>query len=52
MHKKIYKNATHEILNNEKKKRFFGIFRLGKPWVANLTPGIDSLRNITSIIYF
>ena len=35
-----------------KKKRFFGICRLGKPRVANLTSGIDSLRNLTSIIYF
>ena len=51
MHKKNYKNATNEISNNEK-KLFFGIFRLGKPRVANLTPGIDSLRNFTSIIYF
>ena len=52
MHKKNYRNATNEISNNEKKKRFFAIFRLGKPRVANLTPGIDSLRNFTSIIYF
>ena len=51
MHKKNDKNANNEISNNEK-KRFFGIFRLGKPQVANLTPGIDSLRNFTSIIYF
>ena len=51
MHKKNYKNATNEILNNEK-KRFFGIFRLGKPRVANLTPEIDCLRNFTSIINF
>ena len=35
--KKNYKNANNEILNNEK-KRFFGIFRLGKPRVANVTP--------------
>ena len=35
-----------------KKERFFDIFRLGRPRVANLTPGIDSLRNFTSIIYF
>ena len=33
-------------------KRFFDIFRLGRPRVANLTPGIDSLRNFTSIIHF
>ena len=51
MHKKNYKNATNEILNNEK-KTVFGIYRLEKPRVANLTPGIDSLRNFTSIIYF
>ena len=49
MHKKNYKNATNEILINEK-KRFFDIFRLGRPHVANITPGIDSLRNFTSII--
>ena len=41
MHKKKYKNATNEISNNEK-KRFFDIYRLLKPRVANLTPGIDS----------
>ena len=51
MHTKNYKNATNEILNNEK-KRFFDIFRLERPRVANLTPGIDSLTNFTSIIYF
>ena len=51
MHKKNYKNATNEILENEK-KRFFDIFRLGRPRVANITPGFDSLRNFTSIIYF
>ena len=49
MHKKNYKNATNEISNNEK-KAIFGIFRLGKPQVANLTPGIDCLRNFTPII--
>ena len=49
--KKNYKNATNEISNNGI-KRYFGIFRLGKPRVANITPGIDSLRNFTSIIYF
>ena len=52
MNKKNYKNATNEIFNNEKKKRFFDIFRLGRPRVANITPGIHSLRNFTSIIYF
>ena len=31
------------------KERFFYIFRLGKPRVANLIPGIDSLRNCTLI---
>ena len=46
MHKKNYKNATNEISNNEK-IAVFGIFRLGKPRVANLTPGIDSLINVT-----
>ena len=51
MHKKKYKNATIEISYNEK-KRFFGIFRLVKPRVANLTLGLDSLRNFTSIIDF
>ena len=51
MHKKNYKNATNGISNNEKKNRFFGILRLGKPRLANLTPGIDSLRNFT-IMYF
>ena len=51
MHEKNYKNATNEILNNEK-KTVFDIFRLGRPRVANITPGIDSLRNFTSIIYF
>ena len=40
MHKKNYKNATNEVSNNEK-KGFFDISRLGKPRVANLTPGID-----------
>ena len=34
-----------------KKKRFFGIFRLGKPRVANLTPGIDSLRNFIDYVF-
>ena len=51
MHKNNYKNARNEISNN-KKKGFFVIFRLGKLRVANLTPGIDSLRNFTSKIYF
>ena len=51
MHEKNYKNATNEILNNET-KRFFDIFRLRRPRVANITPGIDSLRHFTSIIYF
>ena len=51
MRKKNYKNATNEIFNNEK-KTFFGIFRLEKPRVGNLTPGIDSLRNFTSIMNF
>ena len=50
MHKKNYKNANNEISNNEK-SGFFGIFSLGKPRVANLTPEIDSLRNFISIIY-
>ena len=49
VHKNYYKNATDEISNNEKKKNSFG---LGKPRVANLTPGINSLRNVTSIIHF
>ena len=51
MHEKNYKNANNEISNNEK-KQFFGIFRLGMPRVANLTPRIDTLRNFTSIMYF
>ena len=51
MHKKNYKNANKQISNNEK-KRFFGICRLGKPRVANVTPGTDSLRHFTLIIYF
>ena len=50
--KKNDKNATNEISNNEKKTFFFYIFRLGKPRLDNLTSGIDSLRNFTSIIYF
>ena len=51
MHKKITKMRLmrYRIM---KKKRFFGIFRLGKPRVTNLTLGIDSLRNFTSITYF
>ena len=52
MHNKNYKNATNEISDNEKKKWFFDIFRLGKPRVPNLITGIDSLRNFTSIMYF
>ena len=51
MYKNDYKNAANEISNNEK-SGFFGIFRLGKPRVANLTAGIDFLRNFTSIICF
>ena len=51
MLKKNYKNATTEISNNEK-KQFFAILRLGKPRVANLTTGIDSLKIFTSILYF
>ena len=41
MHKKNFKNVTNKISNNGK-KQIFDIFRLGEPWVANLTPGIDS----------
>ena len=51
MHKKKYKNATNEISNNEK-KQFFNLFRLGKSRLTNVTPGIKSLRNFTSITYF
>ena len=51
MHKKNLKNATNEISINEK-KRFFGIFRLGKPRVANLSPGLDSLRNFRRLYIF
>ena len=49
MHKKITKMRLmrYRIM---KKNRFLGIFRLGKPRVPK--PGIDSLRNFTSIIYF
>ena len=51
MHKKITKMQLirYRIM---KKKAGFDIFRFGKPRVANQTPGIDSLRNFTSIIYF
>ena len=34
------------------KKGFCDIFELGKPRVANLTPGIDFLKNFTLIIPF
>ena len=51
--KKIKKNATNEISNNEKtkKKRFFDIFRLGKPRVANLTQGTDFNRETLQRLY-
>ena len=42
-YKKNYKNVTNEISNN-KKKRFFYIFRLGKPRVTNLIVGIHFLK--------
>ena len=51
MHKKSYKNATNDISTDEK-KRFSGIFKLEKLRVVRLTPGIDSLINFTSMIYF